>query len=191
MEPHADAKFKRESQGHSDKCGTQHKSVQMTGEKQSQMDRPPRPARLPQARLAQTGRSCRPARVRPDCGRHSPSLGPRLHVTPDSPQSPQQAPAESAPPPESCSDSGTPSALFALPLGVLSAPKLTARSPASCGHRTSRFVRQHFHIHCLQGPREQAGGMGTVFPLDTRGSERTSGWSEVTQLETREAEPEV
>lgn len=61
MEPHADAKFKRESQGHSDKCGTQHKSIQMTGEKQNQMDRPPRPARLPQACWAQAARSCRPA----------------------------------------------------------------------------------------------------------------------------------
>lgn len=59
MEPHADAKFKKEPQGHSDKCGTQHKSIQMTGEKQNQMDRPPRPARPPQACSAQVACSCR------------------------------------------------------------------------------------------------------------------------------------
>lgn len=37
IEPQTDAKFKRESQGNSDKGGIQHKSIQMTGEKQSQM----------------------------------------------------------------------------------------------------------------------------------------------------------
>lgn len=37
MEPQTDAKFKRESQGNSDKWGIQHKRIQTTGEKQSQM----------------------------------------------------------------------------------------------------------------------------------------------------------
>lgn len=39
MDPQTDAKFKRESQGNSDGGGggIQHKSIQMTGEKQSQM----------------------------------------------------------------------------------------------------------------------------------------------------------
>lgn len=37
MEPPTDARFKRESQGNSDKRGTQHKSIQLMGEKQSQM----------------------------------------------------------------------------------------------------------------------------------------------------------
>lgn len=38
IEPQTDAKFKRESRGNSDKREIQHKSFQMTGEKQSQMD---------------------------------------------------------------------------------------------------------------------------------------------------------
>ena len=38
IEPQTDARFKRESQGNSDKWEIQHKSFQMTGEKQSQMD---------------------------------------------------------------------------------------------------------------------------------------------------------
>lgn len=37
MDPQTDAKFKRESQGNSDKRGIQHKRIQTTGEKQSQM----------------------------------------------------------------------------------------------------------------------------------------------------------
>lgn len=152
--------------------------------KQNQMDQPPRPGRPPQARWLRP-----PAPVdrqgHPDCGRHSPHLEPRLHSTPGPPRSPQEALAESTPPPASCSDSGTPlSPLFAVLPGVPSAPKQTARAPPSCGHGTLWFVRQFFHIHCLQGPREQPGGMGTGFLLDARGSERTGDWSEVTQLET-------
>jgi len=128
--------------------------------------------------LLQTGR------VHPDCGRHSPRLEHRLHSTPDPPQSPQEALAESAPPPEPCSDSGTPlSPLFCSSRGAI-CPQADCSSPSSCGHGTSWFVRQFFHTRCLQGSQEQPGGMGTVFPLDTRGSERTGDWSEVTQLET-------
>lgn len=37
MEPPTDAKFKRESQGPSDKQGVERKNIQMTGEKQSHM----------------------------------------------------------------------------------------------------------------------------------------------------------
>lgn len=183
MEPHADAKFKRGSQGHSGECGAQHKASKW--QEKTEPDGPASPAKqAATGPLAQAARSCRPAGSA-DCGHHSPRLEPRLHSTPGPPRSPQEALAESAPPPASCSDSGTPlSPLFAVLPGVPSAPKRTARAPPSCGHGTSWLVRQFFRIHCLQGPREQPGGMGTGFPSEARGSELTGDWSEVTQPET-------
>ena len=107
MEPHADAKFKRESQGHSDKCGTQHKSVQMTGEKQSQMDRP-RTARRPQAR------PCRPARVRPTVDATPQACKPVSMLPRTPPRALSKHPEDPLRLPSPALTLG-PSALFALP----------------------------------------------------------------------------
>lgn len=60
MEPHADAKFKRGSRGHSGECGAQHKASKW--QEKTEPDGPASPARqAATGPLAQAARSCRPA----------------------------------------------------------------------------------------------------------------------------------
>lgn len=72
MGPQTDAKFKKESQGNCEKQGIQHKSVQMTGEKQRQMG---------PASLTSKVATSQPAKARP----RAPAQPPRHALCPECP----------------------------------------------------------------------------------------------------------
>lgn len=179
MEPPTDARFKRESQGNSDTQGTQHKSIQMVGEKHSQM------GRASPAGTAVTSQPCSgPPRLPPALPAFVKTIPFAWNILSIvnflfSPQSLWQTLAQSAP---------TPRILLRF-LGLPSS--LTGSKPRaslSFGPSVPKAPRLQFSEAALSHPVPQGALRITwqevfVFPRDTWDPERTSDRPKVTQLE--------
>lgn len=155
MEPAADARFKRESQGNSDTRGTQHKSIQMIGKNRARWAGPPQPARLSQASPAQAACSDTTGEGQPRLSPAQlafvetiPFAFPLLIEFPLFPQSLWQTLPQSTPPP------GILLWLLGLPssLAVRNPHASLSFGPTVPMGTKLQFSGQLFHTRCLKGP---------------------------------------